>query len=108
MRSKQFTSSRLRRFIALASLAVAAAVAITGQAMATTSPYPPDKSVAHVYQRLQNRPTVSLFKLRTLTARLAAMTQMYACDSGTTQYPSDVLGHCEYVSPSASWNDSAP
>jgi hypothetical protein len=132
MSSKQFTSSRLGRSVALASVAVAVAAAITGQAMAAASPYPPDlverwvanhkaqvlapgdrrrvidKPVAHVYQRLQNRPAVSLFTLATLIARLEPSARMYACDSGTTQYPSDVVGHCEYVSPSSSWNEEAP
>lgn len=133
MRFKQFTPSRLGRFVALATVAAAVAVAITGQTMAAASPSPPDlierwvanhkaqtplergraidKPVAHVYQRLQNRPAASVSTLGTLIARLEATAQMYACDSGTTQYPSDVLGHCEYVppsSPSSSWNEDAP
>ncbi|HEY6605299.1 MAG TPA: hypothetical protein VIZ44_03060 [Gaiellaceae bacterium] len=135
MRFKQFTPSRLGRFVALATVAAAVAVAITGQAIAAASPSPPDlierwvanhkaqalapqerrraidRPVAHVYQRLQNRPAARVSTLGTLIARLEATAQMYACDSGTTQYPSDVLGHCEYVppsSPSSSWNEDAP
>jgi hypothetical protein len=136
MSFKQFTSSRLGRFVALASVAAVVAIAITGQAMAVASPYPPDlierwvashkaqvltpedrmrvinkpatryyrpegPGIAQAYQRLHNRSAVSFFTPE-------ALAQMYACDSGTTQYMSDVVAHCEYLSASSSWNGDAP
>jgi hypothetical protein len=136
MSFKQFTSSRLGRVVALASVAAALAIAITGQALAVASPYPPDlierwvashkaqvlgpgdrmrqinkpatsyyrpegPGIAQAYQRLHNRPAVSFFTPE-------ALAQMYACDSGTTQYVSDVVAHCEYLSPSSSWSGDAP
>jgi hypothetical protein len=136
MSFKQFTSSRLGRVVALASVAAAVAIATTGQAMAVASPYPPDlierwvathkaqvlapedrmrvinkpatsyyrpegPGIAQAYQRLHNRSSVSFFTPE-------ALAQMYACDSGTTQYVSEVVAHCEYVSPSSSWNGDAP